>query len=637
MKLRPVRINEAKITDTFWKPRIDRNREVTLPTEYELLKKTGRLTAFNLKTEQVHKFWDSDNAKWIEAAAYSLAQTPDPELERQVDEYVRLLVSAQAEDGYLNSYFQTKAMDKRWTNLRDDHELYCAGHLMEAAVAYAEQCGKIDLLQALCRYADHIAATFGAESGKKRGYCGHPEIELALVRLYRATGEQRYLDLARFFVEARGETPNYFADEAKLRGETEQPHYGAEYYQAHQPLREQTAAEGHAVRAAYLYAGLADVAAETRDESLLAACRQLWQNMVTRRMYVTGGIGSEPSGERFTCDYDLPNDNAYAETCAAIALVFFASRMLNLELNAEYADVMERALYNGVLSGVSLDGTKFFYANRLEVHPTAIECRKGFHSFPPSRQEWFGCACCPPNIARLLASLQTYAASVTPEEESGTATFALHLYMNGEMSFPADGQNITLRIVTEYPWQETVRICVEPENGSANFALLLRLPGWCRSPKLTVNGNAMDVKSCTKQGYAAITQTWNKGDMVELTLPMPVEQLEAHPSVRQDAGCVALQRGPLVYCLEQCDNGADLADLALSSRSLLTALWEPEQLGGFMAITGKGTRRRRDGWDNALYRPVVSVEEEVTLRAVPYALWDNRTPGEMRVWLRRRA
>ena len=364
---KPVLFNQVTIEGGFWGPRIETNRKVTLPIEYEHLKKTGRLEAWELKWKPgdpnpPHIFWDSDVAKWMEAAAYSLTCHPDKTLEQNLDRVIALMEKAQLPDGYLNTHFIAVEPEKRWTNLRDNHELYCAGHLMEAAVAHYHATGKRSFLDVMCRYADHIHRTFGPGRDQKRGYPGHEEIELALIKLWGATGNRSYLDLATFFINERGRPPHYFTLEAQARGEdpARQRHGNYEYSQSHLPVREQTKVVGHAVRAMYLYCGMADVAAATGDKALLAACRRLWQNVTRRRMHVTGGIGPTASNEGFTTDYDMPTDTAYLETCAAIGLVFWAHRMLQADLDGDYGDVMERALYNGVLSGVSVEGDRFF-------------------------------------------------------------------------------------------------------------------------------------------------------------------------------------------------------------------------------------------------------------------------------------
>ena len=410
----PVPFSKVTIEDVFWAPRLHVNREKTIPHIYRMCKETGRIDAYKLdwkvgQEQAPHQFWDSDVAKWIEAASYSLATHPDPTLEALLDEVITLIASAQQPDGYLNPHYTVVEPDKRWTNLRHGHELYCAGHMIEAGVAHFQATGKATLLDVVRRYADYIETVFGTEPGKKRGYCGHEEIELALVRLYRVTGNSRYLRLGQYFIDERGQSPCYFDTEP-----TPDLHrLGLEYHQAHKPVREQTEVVGHAVRAMYLYSAMADLAYETGDETLLQTCKRLWHHLYTKRMFITGGIGSSMYNEGFSSDYDLPNDTAYAETCAAVGLVLWCQRMLQLECDAQYADIMERALYNGVLSSISQEGTTFFYVNPLANQGDL------------SRQEWFSCACCPTNITRLLASLGQYIYSQNEHE------IAVHLYVQG--------------------------------------------------------------------------------------------------------------------------------------------------------------------------------------------------------------
>ncbi len=607
----------------FWQARQQLIRRVTLPAQYEWCRRTGRIDAWRLKWKpgqprKPHIFWDSDIGKWIEAAAYSLMTKPDTALRRRVERLIDRIAQAQRRDGYLNPYFTVVEPGRRWTNLRDAHELYGAGHLMEAATAYHQATGDTRLLRVLCRYADHIDRTFGRRRGQKRGYCGHPEIELALVKLYRAIGEKRYLRLAEYFVNERGRQPYYFAGEAGARGE-EMPVTSAIYRctQSHRPVRKQREAVGHAVRAMYLYAGMADVARETGDRTLRAACRRLWDSVTQRRMYLTGGIGSTRQGEAFTFDYDLPNETAYTETCAAVGLVLFAHRMLQLEADARYADVMERALYNGVLSGISLDGRQFFYANPLAVTPASAPFLQ-----PPmavERQSWFDCACCPPNLARLVLSLGGYACSRRDD------TLYVHLYVSGSVSL----RDIYVTFETNYPWDETVRLTVWPR-WPGRFTLALRIPGWCAGA--TIDGRAPKVR----KGYALLTRHWEAGDRVELRLPMPVMRIESHPRTRMNAGRVALQRGPIVYCIEEADHGPQLHQVVLPRNAPLTAHFEPKLLGGVCVITGRAQREVRDGWGDALYRsdPRRPRFKTVQLRAVPYFAWANRGRGEMRVWIR---
>ncbi len=621
-RLEPLELKDVRIEGGFWGPILETNRRATLPHVYRMCKATGRIDAFALRWrpgrgEPPHIFWDSDVAKWVEAASYSLMTHPDPALARKLNAAAGLIAAAGQSDGYLNVHFTVVEPEKRWSNLRDCHELYCAGHLIEAAVAHHQATGRRTLLDAILRYADHIDSLFRA--GGRGGYPGHEEIELALVKLYRATGQRRYLAMSRHFLEARGRQPHFFDAEAACRGEDPhqwaQAHGGYEAFQAHLPVRRQRQAVGHAVRAMYLYSGMADVAAETNDQSLLRACRRLWDSAVTRRIYVTGGVGSSRHGERFTEDYDLPNAAAYAETCAAIGLVFFAHRMLGLEADSRYADVMERALYNGALAGLSRDGKKFFYVNPL--------ASGGEHH----RQEWFGCACCPPNLARLLASLGLYVYSVAQN------SVYVHLYASGRASAEVAGRKLTLTQETAYPWSGRVMIRVDPER-PARFALMLRLPGWCRKWRVKVNGRPQRPR--VVRGYARLSRLWREGDVVELSMAMPVERIVAHPSVTEDAGKVALQGGPLVYCLEQCDNAAPVGAIALPDAARLAARFDKRLLGGAVAITGVGLAPSLAGWTDALYRPAGRTKaRSIRIKSVPYFLWDNRRAGAMTVWLAR--
>ena len=613
-------------------------REVVIPYQWEALndrvpgaEPSGCVHNFQVaageKAGKFHGlFWqDSDLAKWIEAASYRLATHPDPALEAELDRLIATVAKAQAADGYLNTYFQLVEPQNRWANLRDCHELYVAGHMIEAGVAHFRATGKRTLLDVVCKLADMIDRTFGLGPGQIPGYCGHQEVELALVKLARATGEKRYTRLAAYFINQRGQEPNYLLEELKRRGETLPWHMhfdGLGTLQAVKPVRELTEPVGHAVRQMYMLAAMADLAVETGDDSLLQSCRTLWTAIVRRHLYLTGGVGSEPYGEKFAEPFDLPPDRAYSETCAAIGVIFFARRLLDVELRGEYADVMERALYNNVQSGMSVDGTKFFYVNPLEVIPAVTKRRYECHLFKTQRVGWFGCACCPPNVARLFASLGEYVAS------QRTDGLALHLYADGDLRFTVAGREVRLAVRTDYPWTEDIAIEVRPA-AAAEFTLHLRIPGWCRGARLTLNGQSQPLAPVN--GYVALTRTWQPGDKLVLTLPMPVERIHADPRVATVAGRVALQRGPVVYCFEEADNGATLSALTLPRAAPLTARHDPALLGGCVVIEGPGTR---DQITADLYQTAPPATAPVTLRAIPYGLWANRGEGEMRVWLR---
>jgi len=639
-------LRRVKITDGFWSAFIRLVRETVIPYQWEALNdrvpdaepshaiRNFRIAAGLEEGEYGGMvFQDSDVAKWLEAAAYSLAAHPDPELERTADGVIDLVTAAQWEDGYLNTYFTVKEPGRRWTNLTDCHELYVAGHMIEAAVAYWEATGKRKLLDAMCRFADHIDSVFGPEEGKLRGYDGHQEIELALVKLYRATGNERYLRLSRFFIDERGREPNFFLQEFGRPGyerhwESEKgkkPHLA--YFQAHAPVREQEDAVGHAVRAVYMYAAMADLARECGDASLKAACERLWRSITRRRMYITGGIGSTHHGEAFTFDYDLPNDTVYAETCASIGLIFFAHRMLLLEPQAAYADVMERALYNVVIGSMAADGRHFFYVNPLEVWPEACRKSPGKHHVKPVRQPWFGCACCPPNLARLITSLGRYIWTADDR------TLYAHLYIGNETTVAFGGTPVRVRMESALPWEGTARLAVSPE-APVRFRLALRLPGWLAGkPRIRLNGE--DVRDArTEHGYVIIERQWRDGDAVELMLPMEAAWMEAHPAVRADRGKVALVRGPLVYCFEEADNGPLLAALSVSPEAEPDVRMEDTPWGRIAVIRAEGWRDDPEPFGDALYRKAKAAKRPVTLTAIPYFLWGNRGEGEMAVWIR---
>ena len=640
MKSAPVPLQCVSIDDAFWAPRIRQAREIILPVQWQTMNdrvggvakshavKNFRIAAGKATGEFYgYVFQDSDVGKWLEAVAYSLATHPDKKLEKTADGMIDLIALAQGTDGYLNTAFTLKDRDKRWTNLTQWHELYCCGHLIEAAVAYYHATGKRKFLDVMARNADLIAKLLGPGKGQQRGYPGHPEAELALVKLYRATGERKYLELSKFFVDERGRRPNYFVKESKLRGfpKPGEVHPGLDlsYAQAHLPVRQQNVAVGHAVRAMYLYAGMTDVATETGDAGLARACRRLWRNVVDRQMYVTGGVGSRHHGEAFSIDYDLPNETAYTETCAAIGLVFWAQRMLQTDADGEYADVMERALYNGVLSGVSLDGTRFFYTNPLAQHVGAFKDRR----WVTTRQGWFGCACCPPNLARMLTSLGGYVYSTARGEAM------VNLYVGGAAELDVVGRHVEIRQKTQYPWKDTVRLTVRPDQ-PARFTLALRIPGWCRRAAVKVNGKPISLAKTVRKGYARIRREWKKGDRIELTLPMPVERIRCHPRVRQNTGRVALRRGPIVYCLEEVDNGPDLSAITLPRQAALKVAADGKLRGCPPVITARANRHDPESGPVDLYRTREPKKLTVALKAIPYFMWANRREGEMLVWIR---
>jgi len=634
----PVPMERVAIQDGFWSGRIDRMAQDIIPYQWNALNdnipgaEPSRAVdnfriAAGLSDGKFYgeRFQDSDVAKWLEAASYSLVTHPNPELEAIMDGMIDIIAHAQKEDGYLNTFFTVAQPDNRWKDFSHGHELYCAGHMIEAAVAYYQATGKRKLLDIVCRYVDYIDSIMGPEDGKRKVYCGHEEIELALVKLYRVTGDSKHLKLSKYFIDERGKQPAFLSEEETFGWIVKDKWFGLDYHQAHAPVREQAHAEGHAVRAMYLYAAMADLAVETGDSSLVDALQKAWRSVVERRMYVTGGLGSQGHGERFTIDYDLPNDVAYAETCASIGLVFWAHRMLQIEANGAYADVLERALYNGVLSGISLDGTQYFYVNPLEVNPKTAEARADHKHVKTQRVSWFGCACCPPNIARLLTSLGQYVYST---DNQG---IYLHLYMSNETVIPLSGQNVRLVQQGNYPWDGNIRVVVYPEQQSP-FSVSLRIPSWCRSFTVSVNGQP--VRAEPQAGYLQILRNWTEGDVIELRLPMQPERIRSNPHVRDNAGKIALQRGPIVYCFEQIDNGDNLASVSLPIQSELQEVVSEEWDGGVVLIRAAARRSDPSGWEESLYHTRGIAQTAVEVTAVPYSMWGNRNPGEMAVWIR---
>jgi hypothetical protein len=553
-------------------------------------------------------FMDSDIYKWLEAVSYELDNCPDPELEAMANQAIDLLAAAQQEDGYLNSYFQVVEPEKKWTELAMGHELYCAGHLFEAAVAHHRATGQTKLLDIACRFADHIDSIFGPDKGD--AVPGHPEIELALVELFRETGEQRYLDLAGFFIDQRGQ--------GKMKGKTP---FEAGYHQDRVPVREATVVEGHAVRQLYLAAGIADVYLETGEQALLDVSHRLWRDMTAHKMHLTGGFGARHRGESFGDAYELPSDRCYCETCAAIAAMMWNWRMLLITGEARYADLLERSLYNSFLSGISLDGQRYFYVNPL-LSRGGIE-----------RPEWYGCACCPPNVMRQIAMLAHYVAT------AGKGGLQLHQYIATTIEASLDGQRpIKVQLDTNYPWEGQVKLTIEETDGSP-WELALRIPGWCQEATVQVGDEIIDV-SASRGEYARIQRVWQSGDVVLLNLPLQPRIIEPHPRIDALRGSVAIERGPLVYCLEEVDQPAEanLLDVCIAPETPLQARWREDLLGGVVVIEAQGAVADMSSWARELYRAMAAeslAQQEVKLMAVPYYAWANRGPGTMRVWIPR--
>lgn len=617
-KIEPVNFSQVIIEDNFWKPRINTVSTVTIPVCIEQTEvKTARIRNFEkvaAKKGEKHEgiyYDDSDVYKALEAMAYSLKNHPDVQLEKKADEWIGKIAAAQLPDGYLNTYYTLTGLDKRWTNM-DYHEDYCAGHLIEAAVAYYNTTGKRTLLDVAIRLANHIDSTFRLKN--RHWVSGHEEIELALVKLYKTTGDKRYLDLSEWYLEQRGH--GYFE---KRPG-------SQDYCQDKLPVKEQVQITGHAVRAMYLYTGAADVADAKNDPGYMNAMKQVWEDVVYRNMYITGGIGSSGRNEGFSVDYDLPNAEAYCETCASVGMVLWNQRMNLLTGEGKYVDVLERSLYNGALDGLSLKGDRFFYGNPLASVGN------------DSRDEWFGTACCPSNIARLVESVGNYIYAKSDN------SFWVNLFIGSSVSFTVNNKKVQVKQVTDYPWNGKVQISVVPE-GKPEFDLFIRIPGWANDqpvpgdtyryldeytekPALSLNG--IPTPCTIVNGYAVIRKVWKKGDVVELTMPMPVRRIVAKNEVKDNRNRVALQRGPLVYCFEHADNEGKAMNIVVPDHTMFTATFNPGLLNGIVVLEALA--------------PVATVavngEKVATdnrkIVAIPFYSWANRGEGQMQVWIPRK-
>jgi len=636
----PVPFTAVKLTDLFWAPRIETNRTVTIPYAFEQCEKTGRIDNFAIAgglMEGAHKgsfpFDDTDPYKIIEGASYALAVKPDPELDAYVDRLIAKIAAAQEEDGYLYTcrtngadHLRRWMGDRRWEKLQGSHELYNAGHLYEAAAAHFQATGKRTLLDVALKNAALLCNTFHAEGIRMPP--GHQIIEMGLVRLYRITGDERLLELACYLLGERGRT--HEGESGHSEGRT----LWGPYNQDHAPVTEQTEAVGHAVRATYMYAGMADVAALCGgprgalkgDTKMVQAIGRLWRNVVERKLYVTGGVGARGSGEAFGDDYELPNMSAYCETCAAIGNVYWNHRLFLLHGRGDYIDVLERTLYNAFLSGIALDGKHFFYPNPLES--------MGHHE----RSAWFGCACCPGNVTRFIASVPGYVYA-----HRGGDIY-VNLYAGGSAEVGSAAGTVRLEQKTLYPYDGRVTIAVSPEKRGDRFTLHLRVPGWARNrpvpsdlyrflhekpDAVTVTVNGVDEPLHIRRGYVPIARAWREGDVVELDLPMPVRRVLAHDAVDADRGKVALQRGPLVFCAEWPDNEGHVLNRVLPDTARIEAGFHKGLLGGVPLLRGPALSVHEGGDEDGL------VTEEVTLTAIPYHLWAHRGKGEMAVWIAR--
>lgn len=634
MRLNTVQLSKINITDAFWKRYTDLVEDVIIPYQWDIMNDNipgvesshcleNFKIAAGLKKGQFYGavFQDTDVAKWLEAVGYSLAEKKNKKLEKLADDAIDVIVQAQQKDGYLDTYFIIKEPEQRWRNLCEGHELYSAGHMIEAAIAYYEGTGKRKLLDSMIRLADLICRTFGPEEGQNHGYPGHQEIELALVRLYRVTQDKKYLKQAKYFLDIRGVGENYFLVERKQKNFKrifpELEDYDPAYSQSHEPVRKQKTAEGHAVRAVYMYSAMADVAEEYQDKELMEACENLWENITQKRMYITGGIGSSGFLERFTTDYDLQNDSNYSETCASIGMALFSLRMANITRDSRYAEVMEQELYNNILAGIAQDGKSFFYVNPLEIKPRQCMPHTSRAHVKARRQKWFGVACCPPNIARTLASLGQYIYGVDG------ADIYTHLYIGNQTDIPVNNDVVQIRIDSMFPWNGNIKVKVQ--GVKEKIKLHFRIPSYSENFQLYCNGEEQELK--VNNGYAYVEICENS--RIDIQFDMPVAFLHANYKVSADVGKVAIKRGPIVYCLEEIDNGPDLQCIYLSSKE--AHVRKSRSFPECFEIELQG--RRLISKSEGLYSSDGLSYSDVNIQAIPYAYWNNRREGEMLVWI----
>lgn len=634
-------LGQITINDGLWSYYTDMVADSIIPYQWDILNgripdaapthclDNFRIAAGEQKGEhQGVVFTDTDVYKWLETVSYCIHNGSGKRFECIADDVIALIGRAQQGDGYLNTYYTIAEPNARWTNLVEGHELYSAGYLIEAAVAYYHATGKDALLVIARRFADLICRVFGPAKGQMKGYPGHQEIELALVKLYRCTGETRYLSCAKFFIEKRGKSPNYFEDEIRKRNGRvlfqEFRDYDLKYAQAHMPVREQRTAEGHAVRAVYMYCAMADIASEYEDKELLEACRALWRNVTERRMYITGGIGSSGIFERFTTDYHLPNDSAYCETCASIGLALFGRRMFFIEQDSSYYDIVERALYNTVLAGISMEGDRYFYVNPLEVWPRACMEATSLMHVKPVRQRWFNVACCPTNVARTLASLGQYIYAQSNE------TLYINLFISSSISTVVAGTQTALTMKSSLVQDGKISMTVKTEQDSLTLAI--RIPQYADMPVFRIDGEL--IQPDVVKGYAYIRSNFIYGRTITLELNIKPKWISANPLVREDTGKIALMKGPHVYCLEETDNGSNLTSVFVTPDAAVKECADKSLPGNLPALNFEGEKLSQADWEDCLYDDARFKTEPVALRAVPYCLWGNREPGEMAVWLK---
>jgi hypothetical protein len=625
-----LELNSISLNEGFWAQKQTINRKISLRFGFEMLEKSGnfdnlRIAAGFIKGNyRGYVFIDSDIYKWLEALAWELGKKPDKELSSMANQAIELIASAQRPDGYINSYVQAKEVFEPWMDLDNGHELYCAGHLFQAAIAFQRALGDDRLLNIACRFADHICSVFGPD--KRQGACGHPEVEMALIELYRIKGDSRYLDLAKFFIDQRGKN--------MMKGHRS---YGPEYHQDHVDVRKVVEAAGHAVRQLYLASGVTDLFLETGEQALIDAMLRLSTDITETKLYITGGLGSRFDGEAFGDPYELPADQCYCETCAAIASLMWNWRMLLATGEGRYADQMERALYNNILASPALDGRHYFYINPLLLREAkylrfSTDLPSNEIRVPDQRPEWHECACCPPNVMRLFSSLTHYLAT---RDNNG---IQIHHFASADIRCDlTSGQRIKLNVVTEYPWQGNIKLRIM-ESGNSPWVLSLRIPEWSRDPIISINGKVISEFRLEK-GYLVLERTWQAGDVIELELRMEAMLVASNPRIDATRGCFAIQRGPIVYCLEDKDQEIKgrLLDVEIDKDRPLLTRWAGDLLDGVMVVEASGQLIDSGSWREHLYRPatlpVPAISRPIRLVAIPYYAWGNRVIGGMRVWI----
>ncbi|KRK88753.1 glycoside hydrolase family 127 protein [Lentilactobacillus sunkii] len=645
-----IRLKNVEVTSDFWKRYRELVVKEVLPYQWKVMNDEADISISedpqnNGRDQNSHAvanlkiaagkmsghhygfpFQDTDVYKWLEAAAYSFGYHPNADLQKITNSLIDLIAEAQDDDGYLSTYFQIDAPERKFKRLQQSHELYTMGHYIEAGVAYYQATGNQKALDIATRMADCIDDHFGLEEGKIPGYDGHPEIELALSRLYEETGKQKYIDLAHYFLKQRGQDPDFFDKQNRADGWDNDILEGMRnlpksYYQAAEPIIDQQTADGHAVRVVYLCTGMAYVARFTGDKDLLAACHRFWKDIVRRRMYITGNIGSTTIGEAFTYDYDLPNDTMYGETCASVGMSFFARQMLNIEAKGEYADILEKELFNGALSGMALDGKHFFYVNPLEADPAASKGNPGKSHVLTHRADWFGCACCPANLARLITSVDQYLYTVNGD------TILSHQFISNKAEFD---DHVEVVQTNHFPWSGDIHYEVRNPEQHA-FKLGIRIPSWSAKTEIAINGAIQSLP--VKDGFIYLNVT-EKSLVIDLKLDMSVKIMQASTRVESDFGKVAVQRGPVIYATEETDNQAPLWLYKVSPEAKTTYHYDKTLLNGVGVVQIAGTRTSLAEDGVPLYTPATKrVQDPITMQLIPYYAWANRSDGQMRVWL----